>query len=127
MVVTIFQEPGLHMYTSWHSALLPSEEFLKVPEGSDSGWPYYYYDFMQGKKLLNPEYGGDGKKEGDAAKYNMPIIGFPGHFAPNDLLFYTGNQFPERYKNGAFVAFHGSTIRAPYPQGGLLCSLCAIY
>ena len=106
------------IYSPWHSAVLPSEEFLKVAEGSDSGWPYYYYDFMQGKKLLNPEYGGDGKKEGDAAKYNMPIIGFPGHFAPNDLLFYSGDQFPERYKNGAFVAFHGSTIRAPYPQGG---------
>ncbi|MFN5422127.1 MAG: c-type cytochrome, partial [bacterium] len=25
---------------------------------------------------------------------------------------------PERYKNGAFVALHGSTIRAPYPQAG---------
>jgi mono/diheme cytochrome c family protein len=34
------------------------------------------------------------------------------------LFFYTGNQFPERYKNGAFIAFHGSTIRSPYPQGG---------
>jgi mono/diheme cytochrome c family protein len=33
-------------------------------------------------------------------------------------LFYTGNQFPERYKNGAFIAFHGSTIRDPYPQAG---------
>jgi mono/diheme cytochrome c family protein len=34
------------------------------------------------------------------------------------MFFYTGNQFPERYKNGAFIAFHGSTIRAPYPQAG---------
>ncbi|WP_395802771.1 c-type cytochrome [Daejeonella sp.] len=107
-----------NIYSSWQSALLPSEEFLKVPEGSHSGWPYTYYDFMQGKKLMNPEYGGDGKKEAEPGKYNMPLIGFPGHFAPNDLLFYTGDQFPERYKNGAFVAFHGSTIRAPYPQGG---------
>lgn len=105
-------------YTPWHSALLPSEELLKVDEGSDAGWPYYYYDHMQGKKLLNPEYGGDGKKQGDGAKMNQPLIGFPGHFAPNDILFYTGNQFPERYRNGAFIAFHGSTIRAPYPQGG---------
>ena len=91
---------------------------LKVDEGADCGWPYYYYDQMQGKLLLNPEYGGDGKKEGNAAKYDQPLIGFPGHFAPNDILFYTGNQFPERYKNGAFIAFHGSTIRAPYSQGG---------
>ncbi|MBM3442411.1 MAG: c-type cytochrome [Bacteroidetes bacterium] len=105
-------------FTPWHSALLPSEEFLRVDSGSDAGWPYYYYDYMQGKKLLNPEYGGDGKKEGDGAKLNQPLIGFPGHFAPNDILFYTGDQFPERYRNGAFIAFHGSTIRAPYPQGG---------
>ena len=106
------------LYTPWQSAVLPSEEFLKVTEGSDAGWPYYYYDHMQKKKLLNPEYGGDGKKTGDGDKLNQPLIGFPGHWAPNDLLFYTGNQFPERYKNGAFIAFHGSTIRAPYPQAG---------
>jgi glucose/arabinose dehydrogenase len=105
-------------YTSWHSALLPSEEFLRVDSGSDAGWPYYYYDHMQGKKLLNPEYGGDGVRQGDGAKLNQPLIGFPGHFAPNDILFYTGDQFPERYRHGAFIAFHGSTIRAPYPQGG---------
>jgi mono/diheme cytochrome c family protein len=43
-------------------------------------------------------------------------MGFPGHWAPNDVLFYRGSQFPERYKNGAFIAFHGSTNRTPYPQ-----------
>ena len=43
---------------------------------------------------------------------------FPGHWAPNSLLFYTGDQFPSRYKNGAFIAFHGSWNRAPLRQGG---------
>jgi glucose/arabinose dehydrogenase/mono/diheme cytochrome c family protein len=105
-------------YTPWQSAMLPSEEFLRVKDGTDAGWPYYYYDQMQGKKLLNPEYGGDGKKEGDGADYEQPIIGFPGHWAPNDLHFYEGDQFPDHYKNGAFIAFHGSTIRSPYPQAG---------
>ncbi len=105
-------------FSPWQSAMLPSEEFLRVKDGSDAGWPYYYYDQMQGKKLLNPEYGGDGKKEGNGADYEQPIIGFPGHWAPNDLHFYQGDQFPERYKNGAFIAFHGSTIRAPFPQAG---------
>jgi glucose/arabinose dehydrogenase len=38
--------------------------------------------------------------------------------APNDLTFYTANQFPEKYKNGAFIAFHGSWNRAPLPQKG---------
>ena len=107
-----------NLYTKWQSTVLPSEEFLRIKEGADGGWPYYYFDWMQGKKLLNPEYGGDGKKEGDGAKMEQPLVGFPGHFAPNDLLFYTGDQFPERYKHGAFITMHGSTIRAPYSQGG---------
>lgn len=105
-------------YTAWDSGMLPSEEFFRLDEGADAGWPYYYYDQLQGKKLLNPEYGGDGKLTGGADSVTQPLIGFPGHWAPNDLLFYTGDQFPERYKNGAFIAFHGSTIRTPYPQSG---------
>lgn len=107
-------------YSRWQSAVLPSEEFFRVTEGFDGGWPYYYFDWMQGRKLLNPEYGGDGRKEGDGAKLTKPLIGFPGHFAPNDLLFYDGNQFPERYRHGAFIAFHGSTIRMPYSQAGYI-------
>ena len=106
------------LFSSWQSAVLPSEEFVKVQHGTNVGWPYYYYDQMKGKKMLNPEYGGDGKKEGEGSKYQKPIMGFPGHWAPNDVLFYQGNQFPDRYKNGAFIAFHGSTNRAPYPQAG---------
>jgi len=47
-------------------------------------------------------------------------MGLPAHWAPNDLLFYKGNQFPARYKNGAFVAFHGSTNRVSYSQGGYI-------
>lgn len=113
----------LHMlwpdiFTPWQSAVFPAEEFFKVDKGFDGGWPYYYYDQIHKKKFLNPEYGGDGKKEGDGAKLQKPLIGFPAHWAPNDLFFYTGNSFPKRYKNGAFIAFHGSTNRAPYPQSG---------
>ena len=105
-------------YTPHESALLPSEEFMRITEGSHFGWPYCYYDQVKGKKILAPEYGGDGEIVGRCADYEDPIIGFPGHWAPNDLLFYEGDQFPERYKNGAFITFHGSTNRAPYPQSG---------
>lgn len=107
-----------NLFSPWQSAVLPAEEFLKLEEGADAGWPYYYYDQMLGKKMLTPEYGGDGKKEGKGKDLIQPMIGFPGHWGPNDLLFYEGDQFPERYKNGAFIAFHGSTNRAPYPQAG---------
>ena len=107
-----------NLYSPWQSAELPSEEFLRIKEGTHAGWPYCYYDQIQGKKVLAPEYGGDGKIVGDCEQYEKPLIGFPGHWAPNDILFYQGDQFPERYKNGAFIAFHGSTNRAPYPQAG---------
>lgn len=107
-------------FTPWQSAVLPSEEFLKVTEGADFGWPYCYYDQIQQKKVLAPEYGGDGKIVGRCADMDLPVMGFPGHWAPNDLLFYQGDQFPERYRNGAFIAFHGSTNRAPYPQSGYI-------
>lgn len=107
-----------NIYTPWQSALLPSEEFIRVKEGSNFGWPYCYYDQVKGEKVLAPEYGGDGDTIGRCAQYDLPLIGFPGHWAPNDLYFYQGDQFPERYKNGAFIAFHGSTNRAPYPQAG---------
>jgi glucose/arabinose dehydrogenase len=34
------------------------------------------------------------------------------------LLFYSGSNFPARYRNGAFIAFHGSWNRAPELQEG---------
>ncbi len=105
------------LYSEWESAVLPSEEFFEVKEGMNGGWPYYFYDQLQKKKVVSPEYRGvDLTKE--VAKPANPIIGFPGHWAPNDLFFYTGNQFPDRYKNGAFIAFQGSARRSPYPQSG---------
>ena len=89
---------------------------MKINEGDNFGWPYTYYDHFKNQRMIAPEYGGDGQKTTN--EYTEPIMGLPAHWAPNDLLFYTGDQFPERYKNGAFIAFHGSTNRVPYPQAG---------
>ena len=91
---------------------------MVIKEGEDYGWPYTYYDHFKNKRMIAPEYGGDGKKV--AKGYADPIMGLPAHWAPNDILFYKGDLFPERYKKGAFVAFHGSTNRAPYPQAGYI-------
>jgi glucose/arabinose dehydrogenase len=101
------------------SVELPSEEMLEVTKAGDNfGWPYCFYNQLIGKKVLNPEYGGDGAKQGRCADVKQPVVAFPGHLAPNGLLFYTGSQFPEKYRNGAFVAFHGSWNRAPLNQQG---------
>jgi glucose/arabinose dehydrogenase len=105
-------------YSDAQSAELPAEEFLRVKKGSDFGWPYCYYDHLQKKKVLGPEYGGDGKKQGRCEDKDQPIMAFPGHWAPNALLFYTGKMFPARYRNGAFIAFHGSWNRSPFKQAG---------
>ncbi|MGH7577010.1 MAG: PQQ-dependent sugar dehydrogenase [Longimicrobiales bacterium] len=107
-----------NLYSPWHNAVLPAEEFVRSTEGSDFGWPFCYYDQLRGVKVLGPEYGGDGETVGRCAEYHEPLIGFPGHFAPSALLFYHGDQFPEHYEHGAFITFHGSTIRSPYPQAG---------
>ncbi|MEM6376933.1 MAG: PQQ-dependent sugar dehydrogenase [Bacteroidota bacterium] len=105
-------------YTEDEGVELPAEEFYSIQEGDDFGWPYCYYDHLQSKKMLAPEYGGEGETVGRCEGLKGAIMGFPGHMAPNDLLFYTGDQFPERYKNGAFIAFHGSWNRAPQEQKG---------
>ncbi|WP_243751630.1 PQQ-dependent sugar dehydrogenase [Niastella caeni] len=96
----------------------PAEELFRLPKGADCGWPYCYYDNDKKQQLLNPEYGGDRQKVDRCADKVKSIAQFPGHLAPNALLFYTGNQFPAKYKNGAFIAFHGSWNRAPEPQAG---------
>lgn len=106
------------LFTEEQSAQLPAEELFLVKDGSDFGWPYCYYDQLQNKKVLAPEYGGDGNKTGRCENVEGPIMAFPGHYAPNDLLFYSGDHFPENYKNGAFIAFHGSWNRAPFEQEG---------
>jgi len=110
-------------YDAEANARLPGEEFHRVSDGSNLGWPYTYWNPFRGEngeRMVAPEYGGDGETASPNPDYQDPIYAFPAHWAPNDLLFYRGNQFPARYRNGAFVAFHGSWNRAPLPQGGYL-------
>lgn len=105
-------------YTVEDNAEKPAEEFFLVNDGDNFGWPYTYYDPILDKKMRSPEYGGDGETPADEEEFEDPIMAFPGHWAPNDLLFYDGEQFPSKYRNGSFIAFHGSWNRAPEPQQG---------
>jgi glucose/arabinose dehydrogenase len=113
---------GLHdkfpkIFTAEQDRTLPAETMYELTKGADAGWPYVYYDPFQHKQMISPEYGGDGKQVVEK-KYLDPIADFPAHLAPNDLLFYTGNMFPERYKNGAFIVFHGQS--QPLKKGYLV-------
>jgi len=49
-------------FSEWDNTVLPAEEFMKINRGDDFGWPYTYYDHFKGKRMLAPEYGGDGMK-----------------------------------------------------------------
>ncbi len=105
-------------YDDNDNANLPAEEFFLLEDGDDCGWPYCYYDGQKDKKVLSPEYGGNGDSIGRCSGKKDPILAFPAHYAPNDLVFYSRDQFPEKFRNGAFIAFHGSWNRAPMVQEG---------
>ncbi len=96
------------LYTQKQNDELPAETFYEIKENDNAGWPSTYYDHQKNKRVLAPEYGGDGEKE-STEKFVEPLVGFPAHLGPNDVLFYTGNMFPEKYKNGAFIAFHNQS------------------
>ena len=107
------------LYKPSEEATLPAEEVLLLKSGGDYGWPECYYDGAQKKLVLAPEYGGDGGKTiGICANKLGPAAAFPAHWAPNAMVHYDQKQFPARYRNGVFIAFHGSWNRAPYAQGG---------
>jgi glucose/arabinose dehydrogenase len=107
------------LYQPEEEATLPAEEVMLLSRAADFGWPECYYDPVQRKLVLAPEYGGDGgKKVGPCATKTGPVAAYPAHWAPNDLLYYDKQAFPARYRNGLFIAFHGSWDRAPYGQQG---------
>ncbi len=106
------------LYTAKQSAEQPSEEFAVIARGDDFGWPYCFHDNSLGRKVLAPEYGGDGHRAGRCAAAKAPLIGFPGHWGPDGLLFLRGDALPPKFRGAALLAFHGSWNRAPEPQAG---------
>jgi len=107
-----------NLFKAEDNANRPAEPMYRATGGENFGWPYCFYDYLQKKEVMNPEYGGDGKDVGKCASFTQPIAVFPAHYAPVDVMFYTGSQFPKKYQGGAFIAFHGSWNRGPLPQDG---------
>jgi glucose/arabinose dehydrogenase/cytochrome c5 len=105
-------------YDALDNAERVSEVMHVINEGSNFGWPYAYYDPIKKAHMVAPEFGGDNSKRVEPNPYDQPVVAFPAHWAPLQMVVYTGTQFPERYRNGAFVSFHGSWNRAPRAQGG---------
>jgi glucose/arabinose dehydrogenase len=84
---------------------LVPDYFTSVKEGGFYGWPFSYigqnYDPMHVGKMPNL-----------VKTALVPDVLLPAHAAALGATFYTGNQFPQRFRNGAFVAMHGSWNRS---------------
>jgi glucose/arabinose dehydrogenase len=84
---------------------LPPDYFTSIKDGGFYGWPYSYIgDNVDPRvKPQRPDL---------VAKAIIPDVLLGAHVAPLQFAFYTGTQFPESYRGGAFVAEHGSWNRA---------------
>src|SRR5215475_11409151 len=84
---------------------LPPEYATSVKDGGFYGWPYSYIGGHVDTRVQ--------QKEPDLVKRAIvPDVLIPAHSAPLGIAFYTGTQFPQRYRNGLFVALHGSWNRS---------------
>ncbi|MBI3208692.1 MAG: PQQ-dependent sugar dehydrogenase [Candidatus Solibacter usitatus] len=80
--------------------------FTSIKPGAFYGWPYAYIG-------PNEEPRNKGQRPDLVAKTVVPdVVLDPAHIAAMDFRFYAGNQFPARYRNGAFIAMRGSSNRA---------------
>jgi glucose/arabinose dehydrogenase len=85
---------------------LPPDYFTAVKDGGFYGWPYSYIGDNVDPRV-NPQ------KPELVAKAIIPDVLLGSHRAPLQFAFYTGTQFPEMYRGGAFIAEHGSWNRSP--------------
>ncbi len=105
-------------YDELDNAERVAEEMHALRPGMNLGWPYSYWDPIKKARMVAPEFGGDNVKRDDNPLFAHPIIAFPAHWAPMQMAHYDGSQFPEKYRGGMFIAFHGSWNRAPRSQAG---------
>jgi glucose/arabinose dehydrogenase len=84
---------------------LPPDYFTSLKDGAFYGWPYSYIgDNVDPRvKPQRPDL---------VARAIIPDVLLGAHVAPLQFAFYTGKQFPESYRGGAFIAEHGSWNRA---------------
>jgi glucose/arabinose dehydrogenase len=81
----------------------PSDKLNHVTHlGQHFGYPYCH----QGN-IVDPKFGMGHK----CSEFTPPVVNLGYHVAPLGMKFYTGNQFPAQYKNGIFIAEHGSWNR----------------
>lgn len=88
---------------------LVPDYLTRLRQGEFYGWPYAYLS----PTLLDPRQVRDGQSTNPdlASQTRTPDVLFQAHSAALGLQFYDGSTFPEKYRQGAFVAFRGSWNR----------------
>lgn len=84
---------------------LPPDYFTSVQDGGFYGWPYSYIGSNVDPRVKQ-------EKPDLVARAIIPDVLLGSHVAPLQFAFYTGTQFPEAYRGGAFLAEHGSWNRS---------------
>jgi glucose/arabinose dehydrogenase len=84
---------------------LVPDYITSVKEGAFYGWPYSYYGQNEDPRMK-------GKRPELVKSAIAPDMPVGSHTASLGLAFYTGNKFPAKYQNGAFVGQHGSWNRS---------------
>ncbi|CAF4240420.1 unnamed protein product, partial [Adineta steineri] len=81
--------------------------FTRIQQDEFYGFPYAYLsaDLVEPRRTFP---NGTSERPDLVSKTCIPDVLLQAHSAVLGMQFYTGTQFPERYKNGAFAAFHGS-------------------
>ena len=102
---------GMDHGIDWLGDLEHREELNLLIQGGDYGWPFIYDD-QKFNLQQDPQPITGLTWEEYAARTAPPVMGLEPHAAPMEMLFYAGSQFPEQYRNSAFVALHGSWNRA---------------
>jgi glucose/arabinose dehydrogenase len=87
---------------------LVPDYITSVKEGGFYGWPFSYYGQIKDPRWMEDPHPKMVKKA------IIPDVSMGSHTASLGLTFYTGNQFPEKYRNGAFVGQHGSWNRSEF-------------
>jgi glucose/arabinose dehydrogenase len=76
-----------------------------VKDGGFYGWPYSYIGSNYDPRYI-------GSFPDLVKRATVPDVLLPAHAAALGITFYTGTQFPQRFRNGGFVALHGSWNRS---------------
>ena len=85
---------------------LVPDYLTSVQDGGFYGWPYSYFGANVDDRVTP-------QKPELVAKAIVPDYGLGSHTAALGLAFATGDALPEKFRNGAFVAQHGSWNRKP--------------